>query len=47
LKAWIIRFKEEYLMHQTFLKPYPEQLAEVDKIMADNGGRDYWKKENL
>lgn len=30
LKAWIIRFKEHYLMNQTFLEPYPEELAEVD-----------------
>jgi len=47
LKVWITRFKEEYLMNQTFLEPYPEQLAEVDTIIADNEGKDYWKKENL
>jgi hypothetical protein len=34
-------------MNQTFLEPYPEQLAEVDTIMAHNEGKDYWKKENL
>ena len=43
LKAWIIRFKEKYLMIQTFLEPYPGQLAEVDTTMADSGGKDYWK----
>jgi hypothetical protein len=34
-------------MNQTFLEPHPEQLAEVDTTMADNEGKDYWKKENL
>jgi uncharacterized protein YbgA (DUF1722 family) len=47
LKAWIIRFKEEYLMNQTFLEPYPEQLAEVDTITADSEGKDYWKQVSL
>lgn len=43
LKAWIARFKEQYLMNQTFPEPYPEQLADVGTIMADNEGKDYWK----
>ncbi len=47
LKAWIIRFKEEYLMNQTFLEPYPEQLAEVNTIMADSKGKNYWKQKSL
>lgn len=47
LKAWIIRFQEKYLMNQTFLEPYPEQLAEVDTIMADSERKDYWKQESL
>jgi uncharacterized protein YbgA (DUF1722 family) len=48
LKAWIIRFQEKYLMNQTFLEPYPEQLAEVDTIIADDSeGKDYWKQESL
>jgi len=34
-------------MNQTFLEPYSKQLAEVDTIMMDNEGKDYWKKENL
>lgn len=28
LKAWIIRFKEEYLMNQTFFEPYPKELTD-------------------
>jgi uncharacterized protein YbgA (DUF1722 family)/uncharacterized protein YbbK (DUF523 family) len=43
LKAWIIRFKEEYLINQTFLEPYPEELAEVSGATLDGVGRDYWK----
>lgn len=41
LKAWIMRFKDEYLMNQTFLEPYPEQLAEVDTIAANSKGNDH------
>jgi uncharacterized protein YbgA (DUF1722 family)/uncharacterized protein YbbK (DUF523 family) len=29
LRAWIVRFDNEYLMAQTFLNPYPEELIEV------------------
>jgi len=43
LKAWITRFKEEYLMSQTFLEPYPDQLAESDANTAKNQIKDYWK----
>lgn len=38
LKAWVIRFREEYLMRQTFFEPFPSELAEVE-----TGERDYWK----
>lgn len=38
LGSWIIRFNEEYLMSQTFFKPYPEELVEI----ADSRkGRDF------
>ncbi len=40
LGSWVIRFNEEYLMSQTFFKPYPEELVEI----ADSGkDRDFWK----
>jgi len=43
LKAWIIRFNEDYLMKQTFFEPYPEELAETD-VMAQKGDEeDYWR----
>ena len=29
LRAWIVRFDEEYLMPQTFFTPYPEELMSV------------------
>lgn len=29
LRAWIVRFDNEYLMAQTFLNPYPEELIQV------------------
>jgi uncharacterized protein YbgA (DUF1722 family) len=30
LKAWIIRFGDDYLAKQTFFKPYPEELQDID-----------------
>jgi len=29
LRSWVIRFGSEYLMHQTFFEPYPEDLVEI------------------
>jgi len=43
LKAWIVRFKEEYLINQTFLEPYPEKLVELDPIADELAKRNYWK----
>jgi len=37
LKAWIVRFKEEYLMNQTFLEPYPEELSDLDPVASQFG----------
>ncbi|MCW4008272.1 MAG: DUF523 and DUF1722 domain-containing protein [Candidatus Bathyarchaeota archaeon] len=42
LKAWIIRFKQDYLSAQTLLEPYPEALTELDYTLSYNV-RDYWK----
>jgi uncharacterized protein YbgA (DUF1722 family)/uncharacterized protein YbbK (DUF523 family) len=37
LKSWAVRFKDDYLMKQTFIQPYPQQLMEI----TDSGkGRD-------
>jgi uncharacterized protein YbgA (DUF1722 family)/uncharacterized protein YbbK (DUF523 family) len=44
LKAWIIRFKQDYLYAQSLLEPYPEQLAELESVFIEGGGKDYWEK---
>jgi uncharacterized protein YbgA (DUF1722 family) len=43
LKAWIVRFKQEYLSSQTVLEPYPEQLVELETIFSEVDGKNYWK----
>ena len=43
LKAWIIRFNQEYLMQQTFFEPYPESFMEPLNGGALNKEKDYWK----
>jgi len=43
LKAWIVRFKQEYLSSQTVLEPYPEQLAELETVYSEIDGKNYWK----
>jgi uncharacterized protein YbgA (DUF1722 family) len=42
LKAWIVRFKQEYLPSQTILEPFPEQLAELETAYSEVDGKDYW-----
>jgi uncharacterized protein YbgA (DUF1722 family)/uncharacterized protein YbbK (DUF523 family) len=38
LKSWAVRFEDDYLMHQSFIEPYPEGLVEI----TDSGkGRDF------
>jgi uncharacterized protein YbgA (DUF1722 family)/uncharacterized protein YbbK (DUF523 family) len=43
LRAWIVRFKQEYLSTQSLLASYPETLTELDSISSEFGGKDYWK----
>ncbi len=43
LRAWIIRFKEDYLAKQTFFEPYPEDLMDIDAMTTYCDGKDYWK----
>jgi uncharacterized protein YbgA (DUF1722 family)/uncharacterized protein YbbK (DUF523 family) len=45
MKAWIVRFKEDYLAGQTFFEPYSDDLIDVTSILEACGGRDYWKEE--
>jgi len=42
IRAWIARFGDEYLIKQTFFKPYPEDLMEVDPVNSDKR-EDLWK----
>jgi len=44
LKSWIIRFKEDYLMNQSFFEPYPEELMDIDAMTVYCDGKDYWKQ---
>ncbi|AKB38545.1 hypothetical protein MSSAC_3955 [Methanosarcina siciliae C2J] len=30
IRSWIVRFENDYLMHQTFFEPYPEDLIELN-----------------
>lgn len=41
IRAWIVRFGDEYLMRQTFFDPYPESLIEVDAVHSDRR-EDLW-----
>jgi uncharacterized protein YbgA (DUF1722 family)/uncharacterized protein YbbK (DUF523 family) len=43
LRSWIIRFRQEYLSTQTFLEPYPEELADLDSYSAEFTAKEYWK----
>jgi uncharacterized protein YbgA (DUF1722 family) len=43
LKAWIVRFRQEYLMSQTLLEPYPEPLVELDDFSSEFISKNYWK----
>ncbi len=42
-KSWLLRFKEEYLLMQTFFEPYPKDLVDIDLMTSYCDGKDYWK----
>ena len=42
IRSWIVRFDNQYLMHQTFFEPYPEDLLEVDPVESHKR-EDLWK----
>jgi uncharacterized protein YbgA (DUF1722 family) len=37
LKSFIIRFKDDELMNQTFFEPYPENLADISTLRKGHG----------
>ncbi|OPX74585.1 MAG: hypothetical protein A4E40_01230 [Methanoregulaceae archaeon PtaU1.Bin059] len=42
LLSWVIRFREESLMDQTFFSPYPIELADLPEEITERG-RDVWR----
>jgi len=42
IRSWIVRFEDQYLMNQTFFKPYPEELMEIDPVNS-HLRNDLWK----
>lgn len=43
IRSWIARTKHKYLSNQSFFDPYPEELMDLDAVIAVCGDRDYWK----
>jgi len=43
LRLWIEKYKEDYLLKQTFFKPYPQELMDIDAMTVYCDGKDYWK----
>ncbi|HOI13498.1 MAG TPA: DUF523 and DUF1722 domain-containing protein [Methanoculleus sp.] len=41
LRSWVIRFREPYLMNQSFFAPYPVELVDLPGDVTDRG-RDLW-----
>jgi uncharacterized protein YbgA (DUF1722 family) len=42
VRSWVLRFKQPYLLPQTFFQPYPDELLDVEAIKASDV-RDFWK----
>ncbi|AAM07452.1 TPA: DUF523 and DUF1722 domain-containing protein [Methanosarcina acetivorans] len=42
IRSWIVRFENDYLMHQTFFEPYPEDLIELNPAES-HLREDLWK----
>ncbi|MEJ2281280.1 MAG: DUF523 and DUF1722 domain-containing protein [Candidatus Bathyarchaeota archaeon] len=45
-KSWLLRFKDDYLLNQSFFEPYPIELADIDLMTSYCDGKDYWKNLN-
>ena len=41
--SWLLRFKDYYLLSQTFFEPYPKELIDIDLMTSYCDGKDYWK----
>jgi uncharacterized protein YbgA (DUF1722 family) len=42
-QSWLLRFKDEYLLNQSFFEPYPKELVDIDLMTSYCDGKDYWK----
>jgi uncharacterized protein YbgA (DUF1722 family) len=42
-RSWLLRFKDDYLLSQTFFEPYPKELADIGLMTRYCDGKDYWK----
>ena len=42
IRSWIVRFEDQYLINQTFFRPYPEDLMEIDPVNS-HLREDLWK----
>lgn len=43
LQLWLKKFKESYLLKQTFFEPYPHELMDIETMTTYCNGKDYWK----
>jgi uncharacterized protein YbgA (DUF1722 family)/uncharacterized protein YbbK (DUF523 family) len=42
--SWLLRFKDTYLLSQTFFEPYPKELADIELTTSYCDGKDYYKE---
>jgi len=40
--SWLLRFRDDYLLSQSFFEPYPKELADIDLMTSYCDGKDYW-----
>jgi len=42
LRLWLEKYKEDYLLKQSFFEPYPADLKDIETMTAYCNGKDYW-----
>lgn len=42
LRLWLEKYKEDYLLNQSFFEPYPSDLKDIETMTAYCNGKDYW-----
>jgi uncharacterized protein YbgA (DUF1722 family)/uncharacterized protein YbbK (DUF523 family) len=43
VRTWLVRFKDNYLLNQSYLQPYPDDLVDLSLMTAHCDGKDYWQ----